>query len=334
MKSRTRDAAIGLATIAAILATTSMLLTFGAFREVLQASYTASVRLDRAGGLRFGSQITLDGVPIGKIKDVKLQMDEALPVLLECDIDDWARIPVEHRVVVETGLIGGGTILAFRSEGEEANRAVFLPGELPVFAGQYTDVGETISSLLDTRMGPVIDSFESFSQLAQTYNEVGDRVNALLEGGSSSEESVRTAITRINGVLGDAQKALKLASNWLDDPQMQEDVRTAAFKANLLIERATDTIGKAGELAQTLQGEVTAVSSSLVSTADAIDTTLADIRGVLERATTGPGAISRLVNDPGLYNDLRDSAQRLEATLAAIQLLVDTIEKEGIIVEF
>jgi ABC-type transporter Mla subunit MlaD len=334
MTSRTRDACIGLATIVAIVATTWMLMSFGAFRAALQESYTATVRLDRAGGLRFGSQITLDGVPIGLIKTVNLQMDEALPVELNCAIDEWARIPVDHRVVVETGLIGGGTILAFRSETDEANRVVFAPDELPIFAGQYTDVGETISSLLDTRMGPVIDSFESFSQLAKTYNEVGDRVNAMLEGSSSSEESIVTAITRINGVLNDAQKALQLASSWLDDPQMQEDVRTAAFKANLLIERATDTIGKAGELAQVLQGEVTEVTSSLVSTADAIDKTLADIRGVLARATTGPGAISRLVNDPGLYDDLRDSIQRLEATLAAIELLVTTIEKEGVIVEF
>lgn len=334
MTSRLRDAAIGIATLAAILATAAMLLQFGALRGVMQPSYNATVRLDRAGGLRFGSQITLDGVPIGKIAGVELEMNEPLPVRLDCSLDDWARIPVDHRVVVETGLIGGGTILAFRSQGDAAERAVFEPDELPVFSGTYTDVGETISSLLDTRMGPVIDSFESFSQLAETYNQVGERVNSLLEEGADSEESVRTAITRINGVLLDAQKALELVSGWLDDPQMQEDVRTAAFKANLLIERVTDTVGKAGDLAQVLEGEVTAVSSSLVATADAIDVTLADIRGVLERATTGPGTISRLVNDPGLYDDLQESAQRLEATLAAIQLLITTIEKEGIIVEF
>lgn len=334
MNERYRDIAIGIAAIAAILATAMMLLSFGAFRGIMQSQYPATVRLDRAGGLRYGSQITLDGVPIGLIDDVVLEMGETQPVKIGCAIDDWARIPVDNEIVVETALIGGGTILAFRSVGDAATRTVYNPDELPVFVGNYSDVRDTISALLDSRMGPILDSFESFGELAQTYQEVGDRVNNLLSEGSNSEESVRTAIVRINGVLLDARKALQLASDWLEDPQMQEDARTAIFKANLLIDRATETIAKAGELADILKDESTAVGSSLVSTADAIDLTLLDLRVMLRKATEGPGTVSRLLGDPALYEDMQDSVRRLEATLASIQALINAIEKEGLSVEF
>ena len=334
MNERYRDIAIGIAAIAAIIATAMMLLSFGAFRGVMQSNYPATVRLDRAGGLRFGSQITLDGVPIGLINGVELQMAEQQPVKIDCAIDSWARIPIENEIVVETALIGGGTILAFRSTSDTPDRAVYAPEELPVFLGNYSDVRDTISALLDSRMGPILDSFDSFGQLAQTYKEVGDRVNAILAEGPESEESVRTAIVRINGVLLDARKALDLAADWLEDPQIQEDARNAIFKANMLIEGATETIGKAGELADVLKGESVAVASSLVATADAIDLTLMDMRSVMKQAVDGPGTVSRLMSDPALYEDMQDSIQRLESTLASVQALIDAIEKEGLNVDF
>lgn len=334
MNDRIRDIAIGVAAIAAIIATATLLLSFGAFRGAMQSNYPATVRLDRAGGLRYGSQITLDGVPIGLIQDVALEMTQPQPVKISCAIDEWARIPVNNEVVVETALIGGGTILAFRSTGEATERLIYEPEELPIFIGNYSDVRDTISALLDSRMGPILDSFDSFGQLAITYKEVGERVNSLLAEGPESEESIRTAVVRINGVLLDARNALQLASNWLEDPQMQEDARTAIFKANLLIERATETIGKAGELADVLKDESSAVGSSLVATADAIDLTLLDLRSMLRKAVNGPGTVSRLLGDPALYEDMQDSVQRLESTLAAIQSLIDAIEKEGLTVEF
>ena len=83
-----------------------------------------------------------------------------------------------------------------------------------------------------------------------------------------------------------------------------------------------------------LKDESVAVSSSLVATADAIDLALLDMRGMMKKAMEGPGTVSKLLSDPALYEDMQDSIQRLESTLASIQSLVDAIEKEGLNVEF
>ena len=76
------------------------------------------------------------------------------------------------------------------------------------------------------------------------------------------------------------------------------------------------------------------VGASLVSTADSIDQTLSDVRTLLNKASEGPGTISRLLGDGALYEDLQDSVRRLESTLSSIQALVDAIEKEGVNIEF
>ena len=325
MKERLRDAMIGIAALAAIFALCAMLLSFGSFRGVLQGSYPAEIRLNQAAGLRYGSQVTLDGVPIGRIKTVSLQMGELRPVKLDCAIDDWARIPVEHEISVEKALIGGGAILSILSTSNAPDRVVYEPGALPMLVGDYQDIAGMLTSALDERMGPVIDSFESFQALAATYTEVGERVNGLLDESATDDGGIPAAITQVNQVLADARQALQLASSWLGDEQIREDVGTAIFKAGLLIEQSTSAIGSAGELADMLQMESREVANALVSTADAIDTTLLDVRGLLVQAKDGPGTVSRLLGDEALYEDLTESVQRLEATLASIQALVSRV---------
>ena len=97
MKDRYRDAVIGIAAIAGVMACIAMLLAFGSLRELARDSYDVTIRLNRAGGLRYGSQITLDGVPIGVVESVALELEETDPVRLTCRLDEWVRIPVDCR---------------------------------------------------------------------------------------------------------------------------------------------------------------------------------------------------------------------------------------------
>ena len=110
MTERQRDAVIGLAALVGVLGMFSMLLAFGSLREYARDTYEVEIRMNRAGGLRYGSQVTLDGVPIGTIDDVSLEIEKTLPVRLACKIDTWASIPVDHLIKVDAALIGGGAL--------------------------------------------------------------------------------------------------------------------------------------------------------------------------------------------------------------------------------
>ena len=334
MNERTRDAVIGLTAIIAAATTIMMLLAFGSLRELARSAVDLEVRMNRAGGLRYGSQITLDGVPIGTVESVDLEIDRERPVLFNCRIDDWVRIPVDHLVKVDAALIGGGTRLAILSLDPSADRATYESGRPPVLTGTFMSLDETLTTSLDVRMGPIAESFSEVGALAGTYQALGEQLRDLVSTGGPEGVGIGSTIERINATLDQANLAFGAATGWLDDEQLREDARSAIFKANLLIERATTAALAAGRLASTLEAETPTLIASLSTTAAAVDDTLAEIRGLVGRASEGEGTLGRFINDPALYEDLDDAAKRLADTLAAIEALVEAIKAEGIDVDF
>ncbi|MDG2021722.1 MAG: MlaD family protein [Phycisphaerales bacterium] len=334
MKDRYRDAVIGLAAIAGVSACIAMLLAFGSLREMTREAYDVTIRLNRAGGLRYGSQVTLDGVPIGVVDAVALEMQETNPVRITCRLDDWVLIPVDNLVQVETALIGGGTRLSILSLDPNGGRAVYASSDVPVLAGEFLSLDESLIRALDSKMLPVTESFKEVGALAAVYGDLGRRLNDMVGADPNDEEGLAASVVRINRTLAEAERAFSIAGDWLGDEQLQEDAKQAVFKANLFIERAADAAVAAGELATELGEEAPAFMARLSSTADAVDATLADVRGLLGKAGNGEGTVGRLLNDPALYDDLDDAARRLDATLATLGTLIDAIKAEGVKVEF
>jgi phospholipid/cholesterol/gamma-HCH transport system substrate-binding protein len=334
MKDRYRDAIIGIAAIAGVSACIAMLLAFGSLRELGRDAYDVTVRLNRAGGLRYGSQITLDGVPIGVVDAVALELGEANPVRVTCRLDEWVRIPVDHMVQVETALIGGGTRLSVLSLDPNGGRAVFMPGDVPPLTGKFLSLDESLIQALDSKMLPVTESFKEVGALAAVYGDLGRRLNEMVGADPEDEEGLTASVVRINRTLAEAERAFNIAGEWLGDEQLREDAKQAVFKANLFIERAADAAVAAGELATELGREAPAFMARLAITADAVDATLAEVRRVIRTAGTGEGTVGKLLNDPALYNDLDDAARRLDATLATLSTLIDAIKAEGVKVEF
>ncbi|MDA0296911.1 MAG: MlaD family protein [Planctomycetota bacterium] len=334
MKDRYRDAVIGMAAIAGVLACVAMLLAFGSLRELSRDAYDVTIRLNHAGGLRYGSQITLDGVPIGVVETVVLEMDETNPVRLTCRLDEWVRLPVDHLVQVETALIGGGTRLSILSLDPNGGRSVFTRDDVPVLTGKFMTLDETLIQALDLKMLPVTESFKEVGALASVYGDLGRRLNDMVGADPDDEEGLAASVVRINRTLAEAERAFNIAGDWLGDEQLREDAKQAVFKANLFIERAADAAVAAGELATELGREAPAFMARLASTADAVDATLAEVREVIGKAGNGEGTVGRLLNDPALYDDLDDAARRLDATLATLGTLIEAIKAEGVKVEF
>jgi len=50
-----------------------------------------------------------------------------------------------------------------------------------------------------------------------------------------------------------------------------------------------------------------------------LHTTATHLDSLLAKADHGPGSVAKLMNDPGLYNDLRGGLQRLDSLMADFQ---------------
>ncbi|MHC4350970.1 MAG: hypothetical protein ACYS15_20920, partial [Planctomycetota bacterium] len=108
------------------------------------------------------------------------------------------------------------------------------------------------------------------------------------------------------------------------------DAREAIHNAGVLIDQATATLDEFTKLAGRLDADAETVIERLIQVADEMATTLQEVRGLAQKASSGDGTVGLLLNNPDLYESLDDAADRMERTLRDIQLLLDKIRGDGL----
>ena len=79
---------------------------------------------------------------------------------------------------------------------------MFAVAETPVLEGTFLSLGDSLSTSLDARMGPITESFAEVGDLARTYRELGERLNTLVAVGGTEGAGIGETLDRINGTLG------------------------------------------------------------------------------------------------------------------------------------
>lgn len=332
MRETTQNFLVGLTSIIAIIGMAVLLMQFGEL-DRFKKRYVLTIHTNHAAGLRQGSSVEYNGVPIGFVKKVDLSPDPRYPVQIEVLIDNDQRIPANAIPYSQTSIFGGSAILEL--EGTESglqDEGDYFPKENDtndIFSPIRFRLIEQITTELDDRMKPIISSLEAFQKLSETYTEFGENLNKIL---FTSEEG--ETIRNLNNVLTQISEALQLAKQWLGDEQMLNDFRRSVENANLLIEKATSTFDRYTRLADVLEEDAETIVKGLLPISDQIASTLEDIRNITRLAMEGDGTVSQLLNNPDLYRSLDDAAVRLEQTLVEIQLYIQKIKTEGLDIAF
>ena len=147
MRHSWKDFMVGLASIVALAGLSALLLLFGEMTWVFQRTYPIVLRANTAAGLRAGSQVMLEGVPIGEVKKVALEPDAPLPVVLTLKIDRNQPIPSAVRPTISAGLLGGGSRIDLRIPAGAPSDAMD-PAHPPVLEARFTSLGDQIDSLM------------------------------------------------------------------------------------------------------------------------------------------------------------------------------------------
>lgn len=333
MRETTQNFLVGLTSIIAIIGMAFLLIQFGELDEIVNKRYVLTIHTQHAAGLRQGSSAEYNGVPIGFVNRVELTSDPRYPVQIEVLIDYDQRIPVTAIPYSQTSIFGGSAILELEATRSDLqDEGAFFPKENApndIYSPIRFRLIEQITAELDDRMKPIISSLEAFQKLSETYTEFGENLNKIL---STSEEG--ETIRNLNNVLTQISEALQLAKQWLGDEQMLNDFRRSVENANLLIEKATDTLDRYTRLADDLEEDADTIVKGLLPISDQIASTLEDVRNVARLAIEGDGTVSQLLNNPDLYRSLDDAAIRLEQTLVEIQLYIQKIKTEGLDIDF
>ena len=332
MNDHGRNFVIGLVTIIALIGMSTLLLQFGELDRLLNPSYTMTIELNAAGTTRAGSAISLNGVRIGTVDSIDLVEDLEYPVLVKASVDRRYKIPVGSTAQVADALIGnGGRIEMEMPENRSIDDPTLPMDGTAIIQGRWQSLGETIAGQLEGQMAPIMASLDSFNDLAATWTGVGDQVGTMLDPDLSDQPgSVVGAVDELNATLASAAEAMELARTWIDDEQLRADVTSAAWKANRLLESATEATANVSRLADSIGNDVDRLTDAAVPVAEEMSLTLDRLGTLLRAASDGEGTIGQLMSNPDLYRSLEEAAKRLDSTLQQLELFMQKIRDEGL----
>lgn len=333
MSEKTVNIIVGVTALVGLAGTMFLLLLFGHVPSWMESGYEVIVRIDNASGLTNDSRVRLSGIDIGRVISVRLRGGTQQGVEAVTLINEDVRIPAGVRVKAESPLLGSSPTLAFEVDHlSEQQMAQSLPTDgSAVLEGVSLTLVSQLAGQLEAAIHEPARKFaqltDSFNRLSTEWTAVGSNLNRLIEVRSVDEvdsgkvgANLATVLTRADDRLRQLQSALEGLNQWTSDSSLREDVAATAANAK--------------QLTQSLGQSVDRLTKRYVAVADDLTGVVETMRVVLAKAQSGEGTIGKLFHDPALYDNLNDSAQRLEITLDEMRLLVQKWKAEGLPLQF
>lgn len=241
-----------------------------------ERGYTVHVVLPDASGLDRGDRVMLAGVDVGSVRKVDLVAADRVVVALSVRSD--LELPIDSQVLIQSVGVFGDVNVVIRP-GSAAQRAV---------DGDTLQLGIT-TGLMDLA-GEIGDQAnELLAQLQQLLaDSTIDQVHAGMSAFPGTMRGLESLIRENSGELAAMSRSLRQTAETLQETLAGAEVDRAV--ANL-----EEIAGKLSETADVLQATAESVSS------------------VMEKIDAGEGTLGLLVNDPGLYEDLRSATQSLNS---------------------
>src|SRR5690625_1961121 len=134
---------------------------------------------------------------------------------------------------------------------------------------------------------------EDVSSVASELNELLKQLNATL-----NDEARENIDQTIEGTM----KSVTAVSEMLESSQ--QDIETAIVSGSSIIQQPDTPTVDAGLRADSLLAAVEANLKELERVQAQLDTAAGNLNTILEKINSGEGTIGRLVNDPGMYDNL------------------------------
>ena len=280
MDLRVREVTVGSIVIVAIL-----VFVFGTMwlsGRRLAAGNPVKMQFANVSGLKRASPVRVSGVNVGKVESIefldvgKVLVVASLPPKIKPRVDAVA-------VIVSVTLVG--------------DYAVDLdPGQ----ASELLPPGRVI---LGTQQAGLSDKAES----------LGDRADSVLIGAQAivnqkTADQIYATMTALQGTLKASRQTMELYGNANSGPSAE--LTRTMVSLRKVVDRLDSTLANPALArtlgrADTLTGNLAAMSNQLTTTGARLDTILADV-------SHGRGTLGKFATDSGLYYDMRDLSQSMK----------------------
>ncbi len=318
MNERRRNLIVGGTVLAGGVGFLFLLLVFGYVPRLLQSGYYVEIVLEDAQSVNPGSRVDLAGIDVGEVEAIRFREPFDGGVQVKARIKDAINIPATARVVVERELLGGSSTLKFVVDGNGQAISDFLPrdGTARVLGGP---------GALDNAVGGFQQMGEDFARLSTAWSGVGEKLDAFLGGQTRPDDAgPMAAVTRVlaglESRLGEIESVVAGLDSFVNDAQLREDLAAAGANARQLTAQASESLSEVKARTLVVVGDMAQV--------------LAQAQEMMVKANTGQGTLGKTLNDPALYDNLNDTALRMNAALDDLRLLLEKWKSEGVPISF
>jgi len=260
--------------------------------SLFQTSKEFYVVYDNVVGLENGAPVTINGMRVGKVKNLSLANKVGDAVLVAFVIDNDFEFSKSSVIkIYSSGIIGGN------------NLAVIPASDDPIMA----QAGDTLRGELEAGL-----------------------IDGLIEKFTPLEKSIISTLTKVDTVLLDIDQVL--------DTQTRMHLRQSMKSLSVTMDQLSQTAAGLNELVGRNQNELDAAFKSITKTSTnleiitdsiaAVNTAqmLTDLSGsikalnqITNSMAEGQGSLGALIQDDGLYNDLRSLTEDAQNLLQDIK---------------
>ena len=261
-------------------------------RDLLTSYKTFYVEYDNVEGVGKSAPVTLNGLVIGKVNDIKLS-NETGKLVAELQIkSDFPISKSSVATIYDSGLIGGKQIMIVPnlSDKEIAKSGSKLLGN--------TKLG--LTDLVGEKLAPLQ---EKLDKVLMNANQLMTGLNNVLD--KKGQEDIKQSLAELTQTMIQFHKASESMNGMLADNKTNINGIVSDFhKVATNFSSISDSLNKAdlGKTAKNLQ-----------ITLNKVDKMLADVNA-------GKGTAGKMMKDEALYNNLTQTSKELELLLQDVRL--------------
>ncbi len=275
---------------------------------------------DNVDGLTKSSTVSISGMNVGLVSDIKLLPDFSGRVLATLEIERGVKVPRKGTIpeLVDLSLLGGKTVkLVYTGlcNGDDCLQS----GD--TLYGRSLGMMDNIKDEINPYLEQAKSGYEKLDSLFQSYAS-GSGDGGL--GLSKTLKDFQGTIANLNGTTYKLNKLIGQSSGDIEATLANLNAISANLKASESdINRVIGNVGKFSDRLEGIELEETVDSTqmtfaSINKTLRTLDATIADVQTLIKGVNTGSGTLSKLINEDDLYNKVNEA-------IRSVNLLTDDI---------
>jgi len=288
-----------------------------------------------AASLTNGAPVNLNGIPIGRVSDIRLSgladPQKIVKIAMEVDADKLSAIPVDSQTSITAANVLGTQFISIK-KGASATHVQDHDTLPSLNTAEFQDVvaqgyavltalqgivqrADRIVGLVEAGKGSIgkllvdetlynhaLDVVSSVQQLANALNSDKGTIGKLIFDPELYNQ-VRAELTRFDDIMQGLQQGQGTAGKLLKDPKLYDDLHKSVTQINALLADLNAGKGTAGKL----------LKSDELS--NQIQTTIGKLDLILDKINSGQGTVGQLLVNTSLYDNLNGATREMHAMM-------------------